>query len=165
MNVGGVWQQVLLGCVFAFGCAGVLVPGIPGRWLVWAAMLWWSLHERTGLAWTLLVCSTVVLLLVQVAIWLMPTRRIRDSGATGRTAVWAGAGAVAGFVLVPVIGAIPGFVAGVYVCERRRLGGHGQAVAATRQLMRAAGASVLVELFGCLLITGAWLGAVIAGGS
>ncbi|MFE0422978.1 DUF456 domain-containing protein [Streptomyces sp. NPDC058953] len=158
-----MWQEVLLGGVIAFGLAGVLVPGVPGRWLVWAAMLWWALHEQTGLAWGLLVASTALLLLVQVVLWLMPTRRIRDSGATGRTAAWAGVGAVVGFVVVPVVGAIPGFVGGVYLRERHRLGGHGQAVSATRQMMRAAGTSILVELFACLLIAGAWLGAVIAG--
>ncbi|MEU5164660.1 DUF456 domain-containing protein [Streptomyces sp. NPDC020875] len=157
-----MWQEVLVGGVIAFGLAGVLVPGVPGRWLVWAAMLWWALHEQSGAAWALLVGSTAVLLLVQVVLWLMPTRRIRESGATGRTAAFAGAGAVVGFVVLPVVGAIPGFVGGIYLCERRRLGGHGQAKAATRQVMRAAGASVLVELFACLLIAGAWLGAVIA---
>ncbi|MFE5857314.1 DUF456 domain-containing protein [Streptomyces sp. NPDC056500] len=159
----GVWQLVLVGLVMVLGLVGVMVPGVPGRWLVWAAMLWWSLHEQSGLAWVLLVASTALFLVDQVVVWLLPTRRLRGVGITRRMAVFAGAGAVLGFVLLPVIGAVPGFIGGIYGTERRRLGGHGQAMAATRQVMRAAGTSVLVELFACLMVVGAWLGAVIWG--
>ncbi|MER8234911.1 DUF456 domain-containing protein [Streptomyces sp. NPDC101490] len=158
----GVAQFLLIATVMLLGLFGVLVPGVPGTWLVWAAMLWWSLHERTDLAWILLASTTGLLLLTQVVVWQLPPRRFRGTGITRRTAVYAGAGAVLGFVLVPVVGAVPGFVGGIYLSERLRLGGHGQARASTRAVMRAAGTSVLVELFACLLIVGAWVGAVVA---
>lgn len=145
------------------GLLGVIVPGVPGPWLVWAAMLWWSLHVQTALAWTLLVGATAVLVINQVVVWLLPARRIRGVGITRRMAAFAGLGALAGFFLVPVVGAVPGFVGGIYGTERRRLGGHGPAAASTRAVMRAAGTSVLVELMGCLLVFGAWVGAVMAG--
>ncbi|MEU1026043.1 DUF456 family protein, partial [Streptomyces sp. NPDC005904] len=61
------------------------------------------------------------------------------------------------------LGAIPGFVGGIYAGERLRLGGHGEAAAATRTAMRLGGTSILTELFACLLIFGAWLGAVFWG--
>lgn len=159
----GVWQLLLIGLVMLLGLFGVLTPGVPGTWLVWAAVLWWALHEQTGLAWILLVCATGLLLLTQAVVWQLPPRRFRSVGITRRTMGYAGAGAFLGFVLVPVLGAIPGFVGGVHLSERLRLGGHGQARAATRAVMRAAGTSVLVELFACLLIVGAWVGAVIFG--
>ncbi|MGW4031396.1 DUF456 domain-containing protein [Streptomyces sp. NPDC004838] len=161
--MGGIWQLLLVGLVMGLGVVGVIVPGVPGRWLIWAAMLWWSLQEQTRLAWVLLVASTALFLVVQVILWLMPTRLIRESGATVRMAAFAGVGAIVGFFAVPVIGAIPGFVGGIYLCERQRLGGHGQAAASTRTAMRGAGTSVLVELFACLLVMGAWMGAVIWG--
>ncbi|MFG2333367.1 DUF456 domain-containing protein [Streptomyces sp. NPDC048604] len=159
----GVWQLLLIAMVMLLGLCGVLVPGLPGPWLVWAAMLWWSLHEQTTLAWILLVSSTALLLVTQVVVWQLPPRRIRGLGITRRMVASAGIGALLGFILIPVIGAIPGFVGGVYLTERQRLGGHGQARASTRRLMRAVGTSVLVELFSCMLIAGAWLGAVIWG--
>ncbi|MEU2506194.1 DUF456 domain-containing protein [Streptomyces sp. NPDC007863] len=159
----GVWQLLMVAAVMLLGLFGVLAPGVPGSWLVWAAVLWWSLHEQTGLAWILLVSSTALLLLTQVVVWQLPPRRLRGAGLTRRTIGYAGVGALLGFVLVPVLGAVPGFVGGIYLCERRRLGGHGQARAATRAVMRAGGTSILVELFSCLLITGAWAGAVILG--
>lgn len=108
----GVWQLLLVGLVMLLGLLGVLIPGVPGRWLVWAAVMWWSLHEKTGTAWALLVGATVVLLVDQVLVWLLPPRRVRDVGVTRRMVVSAGVGALIGFFLIPVVGAIPGFIGG-----------------------------------------------------
>ncbi|MFE7778410.1 DUF456 domain-containing protein [Streptomyces sp. NPDC057445] len=157
------WQLVLVGMVMLFGLFGVLIPGVPGTWLVWAGVLWWSVQVQTTLAWWVLIGSTMLLMVTQMVVWQLGPRRIRGVGITRRMALFAGLGALAGFVLLPVVGAVVGFVGGVYWCERLRLGGHGEAVASTRTVMRAAGTSILVELFACLLVVGAWAGAVIAG--
>ncbi|KOV69339.1 DUF456 domain-containing protein [Streptomyces sp. MMG1121] len=159
----GVSQLLLVGVVIVLGLCGVLVPGVPGSWLVWAAVLWWALTDPQPVAWGVLVGATGVLLLSLVVRWALPPRRLRQSGATPRMAVYAGGGALVGFVLLPVLGALPGFMAGIYVHERLRLGRHGEALAALRTAMRSGGSSVLAELFACLLIAGAWLGAVLWG--
>ena len=159
----GVWELLLVGLVILLGLCGVLVPGVPGSWLVWAGVLWWALKDPQPVAWSVLVGATVVLFLGQVVRWALPPRRLRGSGATPRMAVYAGVGALLGFVLIPVLGAVPGFVGGVYLCERLRLGRHREARAALRTVMRAGGSSVLTELFTCLLIAGAWAGAVLWG--
>jgi uncharacterized protein YqgC (DUF456 family) len=159
----GVGELLLVGVVILLGLCGVLVPGVPGSWLVWAAVLWWALKDPQPVAWGVLVGATVVLFLSQVVRWVLPPRRLRASGATPRMGVYAGVGALLGFVLIPVLGAIPGFMAGIYLHERLRLGRHGEAMASLRTAMRSGGSSVLTELFTCLLIMGAWVGAVIWG--
>lgn len=159
----GAWDLLLTGLVILFGLCGVLLPGVPGSWLVWAAIMWWALKDPRLAAWWVLVGATLVLFLSQVVRWTLPPRRLRAGGVDGRVLAYAGAGSFLGFVLVPVLGAVPGFVAGVYACERIRLGRHGEAVTATRTAMRSGGWSILTELFTCLLITAAWLGAVIWG--
>ncbi|MER6567596.1 DUF456 domain-containing protein [Streptomyces sp. NPDC001093] len=159
----GVWELLLVGVVIALGLCGVLVPGVPGSWLVWAAVLWWALTDPQSLSWAVLVGAGAVLLLSLAVRTALPPRRLRQSGATPRMGVYAGAGAFLGFVLLPVLGALPGFVAGIYLHERLRLGRHGEAMAALRTTMRSGGSSVLAELFACLLIAGAWLGAVLWG--
>ncbi|MFD8985376.1 DUF456 domain-containing protein [Streptomyces sp. NPDC059564] len=156
-------QLLLVGLVLLLGVLGVMVPGVPGTWLVWAGVLWWALHERSGRAWTLLVAATALLLLVQVVKWLLPPRRLRGIGASRRMAAYAGAGAVLGFVLIPVVGTVPGFVGGIYLCERRRLGTHGEAWSSARTVMRAAGTSILIELLACLTVAAAWSGVVLTG--
>jgi uncharacterized protein len=159
----GVWQLLLVGAVIVLGLCGVLVPGVPGSWLVWAAVLWWALLDPRPVAWAVLVGSTLALLVSQAVRWQLPRRRLREGGLTGRLAAYAGAGAFLGFFLVPVIGAIPGFLGGIYLHERIRLGRHGEAAASLGTVMRSGGTGVLVELFTCLLVMGAWLGVLIRG--
>ncbi|MFI0899577.1 DUF456 domain-containing protein [Streptomyces sp. NPDC020983] len=159
----GTAQTGLIGVVLLLGLVCVPVPGVPGTLLCWAAVLWWATSEHTGLTWAVLAAATGVLAVAQVVLWLLPNRRIRASGLAWRTVIDAGAVAIAGFFLVPVIGAVLGFVGYVYLSERVRLGGgHRAAWGATRTAMRAVGTSVLVELLACLLVAGTWLGAVIA---
>lgn len=159
----GVWDLLLVGLVLLLGLCGVLVPGVPGSWLVWAGVLWWALKATEPVSWWILVGATLAMFLSQVVRWALPPRRLRASGATPRMGVYAGAGALLGFFLIPVLGTIPGFIGGIYLYERRRLGRHREAKAALRTTMRSGGSSVLAELFTCLLIAGAWLGAVIWG--
>ncbi|MGW0561856.1 DUF456 domain-containing protein [Streptomyces sp. NPDC003016] len=157
----GVWQLLLVGLVMLVGLLGVLAPGVPGQAIVWAAVLWWALDEKTTLAWGVLIGATALLLIDQALKPLLPARRPRESGAPPRTLVVGGVAGIAGFFLLPVVGGIVGFVGGIYGVERARLGSHGGGWASTRTVMRAVGYPVLVELFTCLLVVGAWAGAVI----
>ncbi|GGL81950.1 membrane protein [Streptomyces fumigatiscleroticus] len=159
----GVWDLLWAGLVILLGLCGVLLPGVPGSWLVWAGVLWWALKDPRPLAWAVLVGATVVLLLSGAVRWTLPRRRLRAGGVPRRVTAYAAAGTLAGFVLLPVVGAVPGFLGGVYLAERHRLGGHGEAVAALRTAMRSGGADLLAELFACLLVAAAWLGVVVLG--
>lgn len=76
-------------------------------------------------------------------------------------AVYAGTGALLGLVLLPLLGAVPGLMAGIHLHERLRLGRRAEARAALRTTMDAGGSSVPAELFACLLITAGRLTAVI----
>ncbi|MFE0047719.1 DUF456 domain-containing protein [Streptomyces albireticuli] len=160
----GTWQLVLVGLVMLLGLYGVVIPGVPGPPIVWAGTLWWSMTERSATAWAVLAGATGVLLLAQAVVWLLPPRRIKVAGVTRRAFLVAGSAGIAGFFVVPLLGAALGFMAGLYGVERRRLGGHGEAWASMRNVMRALGTSVLVSLFACLLVVGAWVGTVVGAG-
>ena len=72
------------------------------------------------------------------------------------TTQWTGvAFGVVGFFVVPVIGLFLGFVLGVYVAERRRLGAE-QAWPSTKAALRAVGLSILIELAAGVLAAGCW---------
>ncbi|WP_030813665.1 DUF456 domain-containing protein [Streptomyces sp. NRRL S-337] len=156
------WQLVAVGLVMLLGLIGVLVPGIPGPLIVWAGVLWWAVTEKSGPAWAVLMGATAVLLLNQALKWLLPVRDLRAAGAPYRTLFLAGMAGIVGFFVLPVIGAVVGAVGGLYLLERIRLGGHGDAWASTRTVMRTLGLSVLVELLACLLVVGGWAGTVLA---
>ncbi|WP_328536009.1 DUF456 domain-containing protein [Streptomyces sp. NBC_00344] len=157
-----VWQLLAVGLLMLLGVIGVLIPGVPGQAIVWAAAAWWALSDTTGLAWAVLAGATGVLLLSQALRPLLP-RRPREAGVPRRTVYVGGAGGIVGFFVLPVMGAIAGFIGGIYLAERVRLGSHGAGRASTRTVMRAVGTPLLVELFACLLVFGGWLGALIAG--
>ncbi|MEU0245434.1 DUF456 domain-containing protein [Streptomyces sp. NPDC006235] len=156
----GVWDLLLVGLVILLGLYGVLLPAVPGSLLVWAAVMWWALKDPQPVAWWILVGVTALMFVSQGVRWALPPRRLRASRATHRMLSYAGAGSTLGFVLLPVIGSIPGFLAGIYLAERLRLGRHAEAVAAVRTVMRSGGSGVLAELFTCQLVAAAWVGAV-----
>ncbi|MEV8393066.1 MULTISPECIES: DUF456 domain-containing protein [unclassified Streptomyces] len=158
-----VWQLVLVGLVMLLGLFGVLIPGVPGQAIVWAAVLWWALTDTSHLAWGILIGASALLLLNQALRPVLPARRTRRTGAPRRTLLVGGVSGIVGFFVVPVLGGIAGYVGGIYGAERARLGSRRDGWASTRAVMRAAGYSILAELFACLLVVGAWLGALIWG--
>jgi uncharacterized protein len=68
-----------------------------------------------------------------------------------------------GFFVVPVVGLPLGFVLGIFLAERMRLGSSALARPSTAHALRAAGWSVLIELGTGLLMAGTWLTAVLTG--
>ncbi|AGK80980.1 DUF456 domain-containing protein [Streptomyces microflavus] len=158
-----VWQLVAVGLVMLLGLVGVLVPGVPGQAIVWAAVLWWALTDMTATAWGVLIGATALLLVNQALKPVLPPRRPAESGAPRRTLMIGGVAGIVGFFVVPVVGGIAGFVGAIYGAERLRLGSRGAGWTSVRSVMRATGYAVLVELFACLLVAGAWVGALIWG--
>ncbi|MEU2826789.1 MULTISPECIES: DUF456 domain-containing protein [unclassified Streptomyces] len=158
-----VWQLVAVGLVMLLGLVGVLLPGVPGQAIVWAAVLWWALTDMTPTAWGVLIGATALMLLNQALKPLLPPRRPGESGAPRRTVRIGGVAGIVGFFVVPVVGGIAGFVGAIYGTERLRLGSRGAAWTSVRSVMRATGYATLVELFACLLVAGAWLGALLWG--
>jgi hypothetical protein len=70
---------------------------------------------------------------------------------------WAGVVlGVVGFFVVPVVGVVLGFVLGVYLAERVRLGSHGAAWPSTVHALKAAGWSMLIELATALIMAATW---------
>jgi hypothetical protein len=72
-----------------------------------------------------------------------------------------GALGLVGFFVVPVVGLLLGFVLGVYLAERGRLGQHQAAWTSTVVALKAAGVSMLIELLTGLLMAATWVIAVL----
>ena len=64
-----------------------------------------------------------------------------------------------GFFVVPVVGLFLGFILGVYLAERHRVGAP-SAWPSTKEALRAVGVSILIELAAGVLATGVWLAGV-----
>ncbi len=153
--------EVLVAIAIALGLVGIVVAAIPGLILIWAAVMVWALGEQTPVAWTVLALATALTIGGQVVKYLVPGHRLRDAGIPGRSMLAGAALSIVGFFVIPLVGFIIGFVLGVYLAEWYRLGTQARAWPSTKQAMKAAGLSILIELAAGLLIAGAWVVAVI----
>ncbi|CAN5508958.1 MAG: DUF456 domain-containing protein [Nocardioidaceae bacterium] len=149
--------EALVAVVIAIGVVGVVLPVIPGSLLVGGAITAWALETGGATAWT--VCGVAVALLVTAAVgkWWVAERHLRGAGVSRTTILIGGLTGIVGFFVIPVIGLVLGFVAGVYVAERRRHSAHQPAWRATVTALKASGLAILVELAGALFAAAVWI--------
>ncbi|MGH8925928.1 MAG: DUF456 domain-containing protein [Acidimicrobiia bacterium] len=147
---------IAVGLAIAVGLVGIVVAALPGLILVWGAVLVWALVEQNTLAWIILTFATVLFIAGQVGKYLLPGRRLREAGIPRRSLVIGGLLSLVGFFVIPVVGFIIGFLVGVYLSERQRLGSHELAWPSTREAIKAAGLSIAIELLVGLWIAGMW---------
>lgn len=152
--------EVVIGLVILVGLARILIPVLPGLILEVAAVLLWAGLTGGARAWAVAIGAVLVAAIAQVVKFLIPGRRLRTAGIPKATLYVAGALAIVGFFVVPLIGAPIGFVAGTYLAERRRVG-HDRAWPSTKASLGAVGLSIGIELAAGLLVAAAWLVAVI----
>ncbi len=115
--------EVLVALAILVGLVGILVPILPGSILILAALLVWALDIGTTTGWAVFAVATVMLVVGNVVKYTVPGRRLKSSGVPSST-TWAGVAlGVVGFFVVPVVGLFIGFVLGVYLAERVRVGG------------------------------------------
>jgi len=151
--------EVVVGIAIAVGLIGILVPVLPGSALILVAILLWALELGSTTGWAVFAVAAAFLVVGTVVKYVVPGPQLKDAGIPASTQ-WTGVAlAVPGFFVIPVVGAFVGFVAGVYLAERRRLGpGAG---ASTRSALRAVGVSVLIELTAAILAASAWVAGVV----
>jgi uncharacterized protein YqgC (DUF456 family) len=163
MDVGatsGATATTLAGLIMLIGLAGVVVPFLPGLALVWGGVLLWAVLRHDPLAWATLAVATALLAAGTIAKYLLPGRRLREAGVPWSSLFLGGVLGVVGFFVIPVVGAVLGFVLGVYLAERVRVGGPA-AWPATRRALGAVGWSMAIELTAGLLIIATWAGALV----
>lgn len=148
--------EVLVAVAIAIGLVGIIVPILPGSLLVLVAVVVWAAEVGERTAWLVSAVAVTFLAVGTVAKYAVPGRRLKDAGIPSSTQ-WTGVafGAV-GFFVVPVIGLFLGFVLGMYVAERRRLGA-AAAWPSTVAALRAVGLMVLIELVAATLAAATWL--------
>ncbi len=152
--------ELIIGLVILVGLAGILLPVLPGLLLVVGAVVLWAGVTGGATAWTVAVTGIGLAVVGTVVKYLVPGRRLREAGIPVSTLWMAGGQAIIGFFVIPVIGAVIGFVGGIYLAERRRLGPV-DAWPSARASLGAVGLSIGIELFAGLLIAGLWLVAVL----
>lgn len=154
---------VLAGLAIIVGIVGVIVPILPGLLLCWAGVLGWALFGGGGWPkWVVLAIATLLAAAGTLVKYLWPGRNLKRAGVPNTTLLAGGVLGLAGFFLIPLVGLIAGFVLGVWLAERARLGDSGQAWPSTKHALKAVGLSMLIELFAALGIAATWLAGLAA---
>ena len=148
---------LLAGALVALGLLGIVIPLLPGLFLVWAGALVWALHVHVAAGWTVLVLVSALAVLGVVLKYALPGRRMRTGGVRTSTMVAGAALGVAGFFVVPVVGGVLGFVAGTYLAELARHRRHDAAWPATVSALKAIGLSLGIELATGFAMATTWL--------
>ncbi|MGA8245420.1 MAG: DUF456 domain-containing protein [Nocardioides sp.] len=151
---------IVCGVLVVVGIFGTVVPVLPGTALVWVGILLWASLTGSTAGWVVLGLATACLVVGAVVKYAVPGRRLK-AAVPASTLVSGGVGAVVGFFLIPLVGALVGFPVGIYLAERVRVGAAG-AWPSTRAALGAVGIGILIELLAALLATAVWVVGVVA---
>jgi uncharacterized protein len=152
----------LCGLAIAVGIVGVIIPILPGLVLCWAAVLAWAVLVDGGWGrWLVLGIATAVALAGTVVKYTWPGRNLKRTGVPNRSLILGGLLGIIGFFVIPVVGLVIGFILGVWLAERIRLGSAGEAWPSTKNALKAVGLSMLIELAAGLVIAAVWVTGVV----
>jgi uncharacterized protein YqgC (DUF456 family) len=144
------------------GLLGIVVPVLPGLVLVLAGVLVWALMEGSALGWGIFAASLVVTVVGYVLQYTLPGRRMRERGVSSSTLFLAVGLGIVGFFVIPVVGAIVGFVLGIFVVELGRSRDHRQAWTRTKHALVAVLHSMGIELAAGLVVAALYVVGVVA---
>ena len=154
MSAGGI---ILVALAIAIGVIGIVVPLLPGTLLVFAAIAVWAFVEQDTTAWVTLGVVTVILGASLLIKYLWPMRRMKAADVRTLSLVAGGVLGVIGFFVIPIVGLIIGFVAGIYLAELGVRHDQRRAWASTVHAIKGVALSMGVELAGALLATVVWV--------
>jgi uncharacterized protein YqgC (DUF456 family) len=155
-DAGGT-VTLVAGLTILAGVLGVLVPVIPGLVLCWLGVLLWALlGDAAGGRWVVLGLATVIAVAGTLVKYLWPGKRLKDTGVPTSPMLPGGVLGLIGFFVVPVVGLVLGFVLGIWLAERARLG-PGGAWPSTRGALAAVGLSLLLEFAAALAVAVTWV--------
>ena len=153
----GTVADVLVGIAVLVGLVGVVVQVLPGLFLVGAAVTVWGIVTGGAVGWTVVAVAVLATGAAFVGEYLLAGRHLRRAGVPFSTMVVGGLLGIVGFFVIPVVGLLIGFVVGVFGTEWVRSRDAGRAWRSTVAALQATGLTILVELAGALITTGAWI--------
>jgi uncharacterized protein YqgC (DUF456 family) len=176
---------IVAGLAIAVGLTGTVLAPLPSIPLIWTAVLVWASIENVAAAWAVAGVATAIALANYLVQHRLAGGRLADLALAGwSVSIGVAAGLLGLLAVRGPLGVIIGFVGGTYVAERRRISRQA-AAAVVRAAGRGAvgrglagrgaarpapalpakgftfGRANIVELVAGLLVSGAWLVAVV----
>jgi uncharacterized protein len=150
------FEPVGLSLVFFFmflGLIGAFVPFMPGPLLVWLAALVYAVATRFAVVGPAAFgFMTLIAIFAATADFWMSMLGAKTLGASGRSILWGIVGALIGFLILNLLGAIIGYALGILYYEYRLHGDWHAAFRASVGGLAGWGLATAVEVVGSLLI-------------
>jgi uncharacterized protein len=147
---------VLVALTIVVGLVGIVVPILPGALLVAAAILVWAFVENNVAAWVTFGVAAALIGVSTVIKYTWPVKRMREAEVRTSSLVIGGVLGIIGFFVIPIVGLVIGFVAGIYLAELANRHDQRLAWTSTKHALKGVALSILVELTGALFATAAW---------
>ena len=154
--------QFLIGLVMAVGLVGTLIPILPGLTVIWlAGLAWVFLDGPDATHWIIFAIMTAFYLLGQVLAFYLPAKSAVTENPKWTLAMGA-VFAIAGFFLIPVVGAPLGFVFGIFLRILLDSREFHRAIRATGKTLKSLGLATAVQCgFGIAICTTWALGLIL----
>lgn len=140
-----VLVSVLAALAILIGCVGIVIPILPGSILIFIAAIVWAIFIGGTVGWVSFAIIAVFCAIGMASSWVLTGRRLKDRDIPNSTLMWGGVAAIVGFFVVPIVGLLLGFVAGLYLAEYSRLKDSKAAWESSWTAIKAAGIGILIE--------------------
>lgn len=128
------------------GLIGILIPFLPGLALiVISAIAWASADGSDPGEWLVVAAVAVICLGAILASSVIPARRAAGAGAPRGVLVAGVLGLIVGAIVIPVVGALIGWPAGIFVAEWARTRRFGFAWNTTRATLVGLGLGIAIQ--------------------
>ncbi|MBP6997483.1 MAG: DUF456 domain-containing protein [Phycicoccus sp.] len=153
-----VWVAAL---IIVVGILGIAIPVLPGLLICVIGVLVWSASVGTVGAWTVFSLCVALAVAGWVIQFLVPGKRLKSQGVGTSTLLVALVVAIAGFFIIPVVGAPIGFVVGILAVELLRSRDLALAWTRTWSALKAVLMSWGIEITAGLMILLTWIVGVV----
>lgn len=148
----------LCGLAILVGLAGTIIPVLPGSILIGASLLAWALWGGAGTTgWVVFGVGLVFVLAGMAASAVLTGRKLKEHSIPSRSVVVGLVLGVAGMFIIPVVGLVVGFAAGLLLSELQRTRTFGTAVASSWAALKATGFGMIVEFGLACLAASTWV--------
>jgi hypothetical protein len=153
--------EILVGLVMLLGLVGVLIPILPGLPVIaLAAFAWALLGDAGAVGWLVAVVVLGIGIAGLVVANALPAKRSLEAGVPAWVLGVATIGVIVGFFVIPVVGALVGGPAALFLAEIARHRQLGPAWASTRQALVAIGIGIGVQLGAGVAMIAVWAAGV-----
>ncbi len=147
LSFGLIIVLILLGLI------GIIIPLLPGTFLIWLAVLLYVLgNGMEVIGWGSFIFITIIALGTGTSDWWMALLGAKTGGASGRSILFGIGGAIIGSFIFPLIGTIIGYAAGIIFSEYQKAGDWDAAIKASVGGLAGWGLATAVQLGGGILM-------------